>query len=67
MALENDDFLLRGVATRGDKELLLKGTYPFRVDVVIVEPGQTVSFQTMMERLQALEYGGVTTTRGSGK
>jgi hypothetical protein len=55
MKLENDRFLLRGLEHRGDKELFLKGRAPFRIDVVNVQPGTTVSFQTMLERLRNLD------------
>ena len=56
MKLDNDVFLLRGTERRGDRELFLKGRLPFRIDVVNVVPGHTVSFQTMLRRLQNLEF-----------
>ena len=55
MVLDNDHFLLRGLARRGDKELFIKGRPPIRLDMVNVKPGRTVSFRTMMERLRNLE------------
>lgn len=59
MDLRNDRFLLRGTASRGDKELFVKGRLPFRIDIVNVAPGHAVSFQTMLERVKNLD---VTTT-----
>jgi len=59
MQLRDDRFLLRGTEHRGDRELFVKGRLPFRIDIVNVAPGQTVSFRTMLHRLQNLE---VTTT-----
>ncbi len=58
MVLDNDHFLLRGLARRGGEELFIKGRPPVRLDMVNVKPGRTVSFRTMMERLQNLEVTG---------
>ena len=55
MVLDNDHFLLRGLARRGRDELFIKGRPPVRLDMVNVKPGRTVSFRTMMERLRNLE------------
>ncbi|MEX1312046.1 MAG: hypothetical protein AB1Z65_16625 [Candidatus Sulfomarinibacteraceae bacterium] len=55
MALSQDHFLLRGLERRGDRELFVKGRFPLRLDVVNVQPGMTVSFRTMIERLRALD------------
>ena len=55
MSLANDHFLLRGLERRGDQELFVKGRFPLRLDVVNVEPGMTVSFRTMIERLRTLD------------
>jgi len=55
MLLSNDHFLLRGLERRGDQELFVKGRFPLRVDVVNVQPGMTVSFRTMIERLRTLD------------
>ncbi len=57
MRLRNDRFVLRGTERRGDRELFVKGRLPFRIDIVNVAPGQAVSFQTMLSRLQNLEMG----------
>jgi hypothetical protein len=57
LALAHDRFQLRGLERRGDKELFLKGRWPVRLDVVNVNPGATVSFKTMMSRLENLEIG----------
>jgi hypothetical protein len=56
MTLVDDVFLLRGLERRGDRELFLKGRFPLRIDVVNVEPGKTVSFSTMLERVQSIEF-----------
>jgi hypothetical protein len=59
MDLDQDRFLLRGLEQRGDKELFLRGRAPFRIDVVNMQPGATVSFQTMLERLRNLDISAV--------
>ncbi len=63
MQLADDRFLLRGLERRGERELFLKGKYPFRIDVVNVQPGATVSFRTMLERLQNLDISAVRSER----
>ncbi len=60
MALSNDHFLLRGLERRGDQELFVKGRFPLRLDVVNVQPGMTVSFRTMIQRLRTLDVTTVT-------
>ena len=61
MVLDEDRFLLRGLEHRGDRELFLRGSLPFRLDVVNVDPGSTVSFRTMVDRLSNLDFSGVQT------
>jgi hypothetical protein len=61
MVLEEDRFLLRGLEHRGDRELFLRGSSPLRLDVVNVDPGSTVSFRTMVDRLRNLDFSGVQT------
>lgn len=61
MTLSNDHFLLRGLERRGDRELFVKGRFPLRLDVVNAEPGMTVSFRTMLQRLRTLDVTTVTT------
>jgi len=61
MVLDEDRFLLRGLQRRGDRELFLRGTFPFRLDVVNVDPGTTVSFRTMVDRLRNLDFSAVQT------
>ncbi|HSN57171.1 MAG TPA: hypothetical protein VLT32_21060 [Candidatus Sulfomarinibacteraceae bacterium] len=61
MALSQDRFLLRGLERRGDRELFVKGRFPLRLDVVNVDPGMTVSFRTMIQRLGTLDVTTVTT------
>lgn len=65
MQLAQDRFLLRGLESRGDRELFLKGRLPFRIDVVNVQPGKTVSFSTMLERLDSLDFAAATTEQPS--
>ncbi len=60
MALSQDHFLLRGLEQRGDRELFVKGRFPLRLDVVNVQPGMTVSFRTMVQRLRNLDVTTVT-------
>ncbi|MEM9598774.1 MAG: hypothetical protein AAGD06_31190 [Acidobacteriota bacterium] len=60
--LADDVLLLRGLERRGDTELFLRGRFPFGIDVVNARPGQTVSFQTMVKRLESLDFGGITTS-----
>ena len=61
MALAQDRFLLRGLERRGDRELFVKGRFPLRLDVVNVDPGMTVSFRTMIQRLRTLDVTTATT------
>jgi hypothetical protein len=61
MVLDEDRFLLRGLEHRGERELFLRGSLPFRLDVVNVDPGSTVSFRTMVDRLRNLDFSGVQT------
>jgi len=56
MALAQDSFVLRGLERRGERELFLKGRLPFRIDVVNAQPGQAVSFRTMLDRLATLDF-----------
>lgn len=64
MRLDRDQFYLRGTEERGGKELFLKGRLPFRIDVVNAQPGKTVSFSTMLARLQSIDFA--TAVTGSG-
>ena len=57
MSLRQDVLLLRGLEQRGERELFLRGRLPFRIDVVNAQPGKTVSFQTMVQRLKSLDSG----------
>ncbi len=61
MSLENDVFLLRGLERRGERELFLKGRLPFPIDVVNAQPGRSVSFRTMLERVRSLDFSAATT------
>ncbi|MEM9291729.1 MAG: hypothetical protein AAGD01_08615 [Acidobacteriota bacterium] len=55
MELQDDRFLLRGLVRENGVEYFLRGRLPFPIHVVNAQPGQTVSFQSMLDRLQALE------------
>lgn len=63
MSLKNDAFLLRGLVHEGGREFFLRGRLPFPIHVVNVQPGTTVSFRTMVERLKSLDFGAATTSR----
>ena len=56
MDLYQDHFLVRGLASRGDRELFLEGSWPVRIDIVNAEPGKTVSFSTMLARLRNVDF-----------
>lgn len=64
MRLDRDQFYLRGTEQRGGRELFLKGSLPFRIDVVNAQPGKTVSFSTMLARLQAIDFSTAVTESG---
>ena len=55
LQLVNDVFLMRGLESRDGKELFVKGRLPFRIDVVNAQPGRTVSFRSMLDRLSDLD------------
>ncbi|MEM7352137.1 MAG: hypothetical protein AAF657_15155 [Acidobacteriota bacterium] len=63
LSLSQDVLLLRGLEQRGDKELFLRGRLPFRIDVVNAQPGKTVSFRAMVQRLKSLDFARATTER----
>jgi len=60
--LDNDVLSLRGLEKRGEKELFMKGRFPFSIDIVNAQPGRTVSFQAMLSRLQSLDFSTATTS-----
>ncbi|RMH18409.1 MAG: hypothetical protein D6696_13160, partial [Acidobacteria bacterium] len=53
--IAGDHVLLRGLERRGGKELFLRGRLPFPIDVVNAQPGRTLSFRALLERLDQLE------------
>ncbi len=55
MTLARDVLLMKGTEKRGNRELFLKGRFPFRLDVVNAGPGHPVSFSTMLRRVQNLD------------
>lgn len=59
MTLDGDEFQLRGLEHRGARELFMKGRLPLPIDIVNAQPGRTVSFRSMIDRLRALDYGGI--------
>jgi hypothetical protein len=56
MELDNDRFVLRGLEQRGGRELFLKGRFPFRIDVVNVQPGRAIAFRSMLERVKRMDF-----------
>jgi hypothetical protein len=57
MKLENDVFMLRGTAgAKGDRELFVRGRLPFPINIVNAQPGKTVSFSSMVERLKSVDF-----------
>ncbi len=63
LELDHDVLTMRGLERRGDKELFLRGRFPFRIDVVNAQPGRTVSFQAMVRRLKSLDFARAATER----
>ena len=61
--LADDRFLLRGLVRRGDRELFLKGRLPFPIDVVNGDPGATISFQVMLDRLRNFDQARIESGR----
>jgi hypothetical protein len=56
MQLDNDVFLLRGTAGKRDgRELFVRGKLPFPINIVNAQPGKTVSFSSMVERLKSVD------------
>ncbi|MEL7059641.1 MAG: hypothetical protein AAGN46_06400 [Acidobacteriota bacterium] len=53
--LEDDVLVLRGLAGDDRRELFLRGRFPFAINIVNASPGQPVSFQAMVRRLQSLD------------
>jgi len=57
MKLENDVFVLRGTAgSKGGRELFVRGRLPFPINIVNAQPGKTVSFSSMVERLKSVDF-----------
>jgi len=57
MKLENDVFVLRGTAgAKGGRELFVRGRLPFPINIVNAQPGKTVSFSSMVERLKSVDF-----------
>ena len=61
MTLDRDVFVVRGLERRRDRELFLKGRLPFPIDVVNAQPGRSVSFRTMLDRVRSLDVTAATT------
>ena len=47
---------MRGLERRGDRELFVKGRLPFPIDIVNAQPGRTVSFRAMRDRLGNVDF-----------
>ncbi|HET9299772.1 MAG TPA: hypothetical protein VFO11_07480, partial [Candidatus Polarisedimenticolaceae bacterium] len=61
MKLENDVFVLRGTAgTKEGRELFVRGRLPFPINIVNAQPGKTVSFSSMVERLKSVDFSTAT-------
>lgn len=56
LRLSNDVFLMRGLERRGDRELFVKGRLPFPIDIVNAQPGRTVSFRSMLDRIGNVDF-----------
>ncbi|HEX6852471.1 MAG TPA: hypothetical protein VF139_13825 [Candidatus Polarisedimenticolaceae bacterium] len=56
LSLANDVFLMRGLEKRGDRELFVRGRLPFPIDIVNAQPGRTVSFRAMRERIGNVDF-----------
>ena len=63
LTLKSDALVLRGLERSGQRELFLKGAFPFPINVINAQPGYPVSFQTMAERLRSLDLGKVSVQR----
>jgi hypothetical protein len=55
LQLESDRLEFRGTIHDNGTEYFVRGRPPFSINVINVRPGQAVSLQTMMKRLQSLE------------
>ena len=66
MKLENDVFVLRGTAgsTEG-RELFVRGRLPFPINIVNAQPGKTVSFSSMVERLKSVDFSAASSAPSS--
>ncbi|MEM9554321.1 MAG: hypothetical protein AAGC60_08690 [Acidobacteriota bacterium] len=65
--LDSDVLTLRGLAGRtdGGGEYFLRGRLPFAINIVNASPGQTVSFQAMVRRLQTIDLSAARTDAAS--
>ncbi|HEX5042409.1 MAG TPA: hypothetical protein VFV75_05860 [Candidatus Polarisedimenticolaceae bacterium] len=63
MKLENDVFVLRGTAgSKEGRELFVRGRLPFPINIVNAQPGKTVSFSSMVERLHSVDFSAASST-----
>jgi hypothetical protein len=63
MELENDVFVLRGTAgIKEGRELFVRGRLPFPINIVNAQPGKTVSFSSMVERLKSVDFNAASST-----
>lgn len=56
LSLASDVFRMRGLERRGDRELFVKGRLPFPIDIVNAQPGRTVSFRAMLDRIGNVDF-----------
>jgi hypothetical protein len=66
MKLANDVFVLRGTAgSKEGRELFVRGRLPFPINIVNAQPGKTVSFSSMVERLNSVDFSAASSTPAS--
>lgn len=62
MQLQADVFVLRGNAGRqGGRELFVRGRLPFPINIVNAQPGKTISFSSMVERVKSVDFSAAST------
>jgi translocation and assembly module TamB len=62
MQLQADVFVLRGNAGRqGGRELFVRGRLPFPINIVNAQPGKTISFSSMVERVKSVDFAAAQT------
>jgi hypothetical protein len=55
--------VLRGTAgSKEGRELFVRGRLPFPINIVNAQPGKTVSFSSMVERLKSVDFSTTSST-----